>query len=120
MTQWTSPKPGEKVLEIGTGSGYQAAVLAEMGATVFSIEIRPNLAQKSSSLLKRLGYTQVTTKAGDGLYGWKEYAPFDAIIVTCAVNHIPSPLIEQLKEGGKLVIPLGETTFIKPSRSSPR
>ena len=111
MTQWLSPKPGEKVLEIGTGSGYQAAILAELGAKVFTIEIRPTLAQKAAALLKRLGYTQVSVKAGDGYFGWKENAPFDAIIITCAANHIPPSLIEQLKEGGKLIVPLGETTF---------
>jgi protein-L-isoaspartate(D-aspartate) O-methyltransferase len=111
MTQWISLKPGEKILEIGTGSGYQAAVLAELGATVFTIEIRPTLAQRASSLLKRLGYNRVSVKTGDGYFGWKENAPFDAVIITCAANHIPSPLIEQLKEGGRLIIPLGETTF---------
>jgi protein-L-isoaspartate(D-aspartate) O-methyltransferase len=111
MTQWISPRPGEKILEIGTGSGYQAAILAELGAKVFTIEIRPALAQKASDLLKKLGYTQISVKAGDGYFGWKENAPFDSIIITCAANHIPSPLIEQLKEGGRLIIPLGETTF---------
>jgi protein-L-isoaspartate(D-aspartate) O-methyltransferase len=113
MTQLISPKPGEKVLEIGTGSGYQAAILAEIGMKVFTIEIRPSLAAKASDLLKRLGYSQVSVKAGDGYFGWRENAPFDAIIITCAANHIPPLLIEQLKEGGKLVIPLGETTFFQ-------
>jgi protein-L-isoaspartate(D-aspartate) O-methyltransferase len=111
MTQLISPKPGEKILEIGTGSGYQAAILAELVVKVFTIEIRPTLAQKASALLKRLGYTQVSVKIGDGYLGWKENAPFDAIIITCAANHIPPPLIEQLREGGRLIIPLGETTF---------
>ena len=111
MTQWISPKSGEKILEIGTGSGYQAAILAELGAKVFTIEIRPALAQRASDLLKKLGYSQVSVKAGDGYFGWKENAPFDAIIITCAANHIPPSLIEQLKEGGKLIIPLGATTF---------
>jgi protein-L-isoaspartate(D-aspartate) O-methyltransferase len=111
MTQWIAPKPGDKILEIGTGSGYQAAILTELGAKVFTIEIRSTLAQRASSLLKRLGYTQIGVKAGDGYSGWKENAPFDAVIITCAANHIPPPLIEQLKEGGRLIIPLGETTF---------
>jgi len=111
MTQWISLKSGEKILEVGTGSGYQAAILAELGAKVFTIEIRPALARKASGLLKSLKYTQVSVKAGDGYFGWKENAPFDAIIITCAANHIPSPLVEQLKEGGRLIIPLGATTF---------
>ena len=111
MTQALRLKPGERVLEIGTGSGYQAAILAELTPEVYSIEIREGLAERSRKVLKELGYTDVKVKHGDGYFGWKEYAPFDAIIVTCAANHIPPPLIEQLKVGGRLIIPVGSTTY---------
>jgi len=108
MTELLELQPGEKVLEIGTGSGYQAAVLAELGfVDVYSIEIIPELAESGESHLKSLGYDQVKVKSGDGYYGWQEYAPFDAIIVTAAPDHLPPPLIEQLVEGGRLVIPIG-------------
>ena len=110
MTQVLNLRPGEKVLEIGTGSGYQAAVLSELTPHVYTIEIRKKLTEKAGVLLKELGYKNVKVKAGDGYFGWEEYAPFDAIIVTCAANHIPPPLIKQLKEGGRLVIPLGSTS----------
>lgn len=113
MTQILRIKPGERVLEIGTGSGYQAAVLAELTDQVFSIEIRDKLTQTASKTLKELGYNQVLLKSGDGYFGWEEFAPFDAIIVTCAANHIPPPLIKQLKEGGRLIIPLGSTTYFQ-------
>ena len=113
MTQILKIKPGEKVLEVGTGSGYQAAVLAEFTDRVYTVEIQPKLAQMAGERLKQLGYDKVFVKSGDGFFGWKEYAPFDAIMVTCAANHIPSPLIKQLKEGGRLVIPLGGTTFFQ-------
>lgn len=96
-----------KVLEIGTGSGYQAAILGEIAGEVYSIEIVEPLAVRSSQLLKRLGYTNVFCKTGDGYLGWKEYAPFDAIIVTCAPSEIPDPLKEQLSEGGRMIIPVG-------------
>ncbi len=101
-------KPGEKVLEIGTGSGYQAAVLAEIGdLDVYSVEIVPELAESAAQRLAALGYGQVKVKQGDGYYGWPEYAPFDAILITAAPDHLPAPLAEQLREGGRLVIPIG-------------
>ena len=108
MTEILELKPGQKVLEIGTGSGYQAAILAELGfVNVYTIEIVPELAENASNLLQTLGYTNVTVKQGDGYYGWEEYAPFDAIIVTAAPDHLPAPLVEQLAENGRLVIPIG-------------
>ncbi len=113
MTQSLDLKKGHKVLEIGTGSGYQAAVLAHITDQVYSIEIRENLAKKAEATLKKLNYDQVQVKWSDGYFGWEEHAPFDAIIVTCAANHIPPPLIKQLKEGGKLVIPLGSTLLFQ-------
>ncbi|MGE5254357.1 MAG: protein-L-isoaspartate(D-aspartate) O-methyltransferase [Planctomycetaceae bacterium] len=113
MTQILKIQPGERVLEIGTGSGYQAAVLAGLTDQVFSVEIIESLARKAAQRLKDLGYDQVRVKYGDGYFGWEEAAPFDAIIVTCAANHIPPPLIKQLKEGGRLVIPLGSTTYFQ-------
>ncbi|MEW6108254.1 MAG: protein-L-isoaspartate(D-aspartate) O-methyltransferase [Nitrospirota bacterium] len=113
MTEALKLRPGDKVLEIGTGSGYQAAVLAEIASEVYTIEIRKNLAEKSEKLLKSLGYKNVKVKHADGYYGWKEYAPYDAIIVTASANHIPAPLIRQLKEGGRLIIPLGSTVYFQ-------
>jgi protein-L-isoaspartate(D-aspartate) O-methyltransferase len=108
MTELLELKPGEKVLEVGTGSGYQAAVLAELeGVEVYTIEIVPELADMAIDRLKGLGYTEVEVMQGDGYYGWREYAPFDAIIVTAAPDHLPAPLVEQLTEGGRLVIPIG-------------
>lgn len=96
-----------RVLEIGTGSGYQAAILAELGVEVFTLEIIAPLAKSAQERLRRLGYRRVSTHTGDGYYGWKEHAPYDAIIVTAAANHIPPPLLEQLKPGGRMVIPVG-------------
>lgn len=113
MTQLAKVKRGEKVLEIGTGSGYQAAVLAELTGKVFSIEIRPRLAQQAQDRLKALGYDTVHVRQGDGYYGWPEEAPFDVIMITAAVNHIPPPLIQQLGTGGRLILPLGSTTFFQ-------
>lgn len=108
MTELLAMKPGEKVLEIGTGSGYQAAVLAELdGVEVYTIEIVSELAEIAAKRLEELGYSGVEAKQGDGYYGWPEYAPFDAIIVTAAPDHLPAPLVKQLVEGGRLVIPIG-------------
>jgi protein-L-isoaspartate(D-aspartate) O-methyltransferase len=108
MSQLLSPAPGDRVLEIGTGSGYQAAVLAEMGAEIYTVEIVPELARRSEKLLGELSYDNVTVKTGDGYKGWPEHAPFDGIIVTCAPTTIPTPLKDQLAEGGRMVIPAGE------------
>lgn len=113
MTQCLELKPGEKVLEIGTGSGYQAAVLAYLTDEVYSIEIREKLAKTAQETLSKLNYDQVKVKWADGYFGWEEHAPFDAIIVTCAANHIPPPLLQQLKEGGRLIIPVGSTLFFQ-------
>lgn len=113
MTQHLKLKKGEKVLEIGTGSGYQAAVLAHLTDQVYSVEIRKNLAKKAEETLKSLNYNQVRVKWDDGYFGWEEHASFDAIIVTCAANHIPPPLLKQLKEGGRLILPLGNPLFFQ-------
>lgn len=107
MTEALEIEPGERVLEIGTGSGYQAAVLAEVGAEVFTVEIIEPLAESAAERLSRLGYTGIQTRTADGYDGWPEEAPFDAIIVTAAPDHIPQPLLAQLVEGGVLVIPVG-------------
>jgi protein-L-isoaspartate(D-aspartate) O-methyltransferase len=106
MTQIIEPKAHYKVLEIGTGSGYQAAILAEIVDHVYTIEILPELGRSAEKLLREL-YTNVSVKIGDGYYGWEEAGPFDAIVVTAAAGTIPPPLIEQLKEGGKMIIPVG-------------
>ena len=111
MSEELKLKEGEKVLEIGTGSGYQAAVLAEMGMDVRSIEIRKGLAESAGKRLNELGYKGIKVKYGDGYFGWEEEGPFDAVMVTAAANHIPPPLIRQLKEGGRLIIPVGSTTY---------
>lgn len=107
MTAAINPKPDQKVLEIGTGSGYQAAVLSEIVDSVFTIEIITELHNSSEKRLEDLGYKNILSKNADGYYGWEKYAPFDAIVVTAAAEYIPPPLIEQLKEGGKMIIPVG-------------
>ena len=107
MTEQLEPKPSDRVLEIGTGSGYQAAVLAGLVAEVYTIEIVDELAQRAAADLKRLGYTNVHVRVADGYQGWTEAAPFDSIIVTCAPEQVPQPLTDQLKEGGRIIIPIG-------------
>ena len=110
MTELLKLREESVVLEIGTGSGYQAAVCAEIAKKVYSIEIVRPLADTAKKRLERLGYTKVTCRTGDGYFGWQEHAPFDAIIVTAAASHIPPPLIEQLKPGGRMAIPVGSPT----------
>lgn len=107
MTEKLEPGRSDRVLEIGTGSGYQAAVLAELVKEVYTIEIVEPLAERATADLKRLGYTNVFVRAGDGYKGWPEAAPFDAIMVTCAPEAVPQPLVEQLKNGGRMIIPVG-------------
>jgi len=107
MTEAARIRPGDKVLEIGTGSGYQAAVAAELTDRVYSIEIIPEIAARAAVTLKELGYERVRVRAGDGYKGWPEEAPFDVILITAAPEQIPPPLLEQLREGGRMVIPVG-------------
>ncbi|HEY2680667.1 MAG TPA: protein-L-isoaspartate(D-aspartate) O-methyltransferase [Candidatus Udaeobacter sp.] len=108
MTEQLRPRPNDRVLEIGSGSGYQAAILANLVADVYTIEIVEPLAKTAEATLQRLGYKNVHIKVGDGYKGWPEQAPFDAIIVTCAPENVPQPLIDQLKDGGRMIIPVGE------------
>jgi protein-L-isoaspartate(D-aspartate) O-methyltransferase len=108
MTELLGLTGGERVLEIGTGSGYQAAVLAELCSKVYTVERIKTIAEKARSTLDRLGYRNVAIKVYDGTYGWKEMAPFDAVMVTAGAPEIPAPLVEQLKDGGRMVIPVGE------------
>jgi protein-L-isoaspartate(D-aspartate) O-methyltransferase len=107
MTDLLNLKPSDRVLEVGTGSGYQAAVLAELTRQVYTIEIIKTLQKSATKRLKSLGYTNVETRLGDGYYGWEEHAPFDAIMVTAAAGQIPPPLIKQLRPGGRMIIPVG-------------
>ena len=107
MTELLALEPGDKVLEVGTGSGYQAAVASHLADSVFTVEILPKLAAQATRRLRELGYTDVVVKQTDGYHGWPEHAPFDAIVVTAAAGHIPPPLIQQLVPGGRMVIPVG-------------
>jgi len=107
MTELLRLRRGDKVLEIGTGSGYQAAILAELTDEVYTVEIIPALAAAAQERLRRLGYARIQARQGDGYLGWEEHAPYDAIIVTAAPDHIPPPLVRQLRDGGRMVIPVG-------------
>jgi protein-L-isoaspartate(D-aspartate) O-methyltransferase len=111
MTDLIAPKRENRILEVGTGSGYQTAILAELVDNLFSIEIIPALAKQSRRRLEKEGYRNISFQVGDGYYGWSDMAPFDAIIVTAAVEQIPQPLVEQLAPGGRLVLPLGERRY---------
>lgn len=113
MTDLIKPKPGHRVLEIGTGSGYQAAILSEVVKEVFTIEIIKPLGEEARSRFKNLNYKNIQTRIGDGYYGWKEAAPFDGIVVTAAANHIPPPLVQQLKPGGRMLIPVGSVFMVQ-------
>lgn len=107
MTNLMRLKPGDTVLEIGTGSGYQAAIMAELAGTVYSIEIIEPLAEQAAARLREQGYANVNVRVGDGYHGWPEHGPFDSIMVTAAASHVPPPLLQQLKPGGRMVIPVG-------------
>jgi protein-L-isoaspartate(D-aspartate) O-methyltransferase len=113
MSEVAEPNPSKTVLEIGTGSGYQAAILAEIVKKVYSVEIVPELALESAERLKKLGYKNIVIKHGDGYKGWKEFSPFDIVIVTAAAEQIPEPLIEQLAENGRLIIPIGAPNAVQ-------
>lgn len=113
MTELAKPNKNKKALEIGTGSGYQAAILAETTGQVYTIEIVPQLAKSSKDLFDKLGYKNIVSKEGDGYIGWQEFAPYDIIMVTAACDHIPQPLLDQLAEGGRLIMPLGDPGSIQ-------
>ena len=113
MTDLLEPKPQQKVLEVGTGSGYQAAILAQLVADVYTIEIIEPLGNEARERLKQLKYDNVHVRIGDGYYGWKEHGPYDGIVVTAAASHIPPPLIQQLKPGGRMVIPVGSRFMVQ-------
>ena len=113
MTDLIQPKKHHRVLEVGTGSGYQAAVLSELVARVYTIEIIEPLGRQARDRLKRLKYNNITMRIGDGYYGWKQHGPFDAIVVTAAASHIPPPLIRQLKPGGRMIIPVGSRFLVQ-------
>jgi protein-L-isoaspartate(D-aspartate) O-methyltransferase len=113
MTEAVKPGKGKRILEIGTGSGYQAAILAEICDTVYTIEIVPELADQSAALFKKTGYSNVISKYGDGYQGWPEYAPFDIIVVTAAPREIPRPLIDQLADNGRMVVPVGPPSAVQ-------
>lgn len=113
MTEMVKPRPGQTVLEIGTGSGYQAAVLAEIVKNVYTIEIVEALGKDATTRLKNLGYKNVEVKIADGYHGWKEHAPFDAIVVTAATEYVPPPLKDQLKDGGRMIVPVGSPYMVQ-------
>jgi protein-L-isoaspartate(D-aspartate) O-methyltransferase len=111
MTQELQVDSTDKVLEIGTGSAYQAAILSQLVDTVFTIEIKSKLAARAEKRIQKLSYKNIQTKCADGYFGWPERAPFDAIMITCAVNHVPPPLLDQLKVGGRMILPLGSSRY---------
>ena len=113
MTDLLDLAPGDVALELGTGSGYQAAVLAELGVKVYTIEIVPELGRQAAARLRRLGYDNAVARVGDGYYGWEEHAPFDGVVVTAAASHVPPPLVRQLKPGGRMVIPVGSQFMVQ-------